>query len=289
MNRTWICRDFSFHWGEKTLLMGVLNITPDSFSDGGLFFDHSRAIKHAYEMIEQGAHIIDVGGESSRPGADPVPEDDECQRVIPVINELAKNGQIPVSIDTTKYSVAAHALDAGAAIINDISGLQAEPKLADLAASSRSGLIIMHMRGTPQTMQLLTHYTDLVNEMRLFFEHQIDYARQAGVQDEQIVLDPGIGFGKTAEQNLTIINQLRRIRINHFPLLAGVSRKSFIGKVTRKTVDNRLMGTAAAVSACLLKGCDLIRVHDVAEMMDVASVIDALLAEARQNPDEGGQ
>lgn len=263
-------------WGRRCCLMGIVNVTPDSFSDGGRYFDTSQAIAHAYRLFDEGADIVDVGGESSRPGADPVPEDEESRRVLPVIEEVAGRGRLPVSIDTTKYHVAARALEAGACVLNDISGLRKEPRLADLAASSGAGLVLVHLRGNPKSMQSLTDYDDLLEELHTFFKRQIDAALNAGVERDRIVLDPGIGFGKTAGQNLLIIRNLERIRVDDYPLLLGVSRKSFIGIVTGAGVDHRLMGTAGAVAACIMMGADIVRVHDVAALRDTVAVARAV-------------
>jgi len=256
--------------------MGIVNVTPDSFSDGGRFFDPQKAIEHAYRLFDEGADIVDIGGESTRPGAEPVPVDEELRRVIPVIEEVAGRGGRLLSIDTTKYETAARALEAGARVLNDISGLQKEPRLAELAASFGVGLVLMHSRGNPQTMQSLTHYTDLLDDIRVFFQQQIQIALDAGVPRDGIALDPGIGFGKTAEQNLSILKNLERIRIDDYPLLLGVSRKSFIGKITDAEVDRRLMGTAGAVAASIINGADVVRVHDVEAMRDTIAVAHAI-------------
>ncbi len=256
--------------------MGILNITPDSFSDGGKYYDRNHAIDRAYQILQEGADVIDLGGASSRPGAEPVPVDEELRRVLPVVKEVAGRGGYFVSVDTFSYEVAARCLESGASAINDITGLQNDPRLAHLAAESGAGLILMHMRGTPQTMQSLTEYEDLIGDIRSFFSRQVAYALAAGVKEEQIVLDPGIGFSKTAEQNLSILRNLDAVRLGEYPLLLGVSRKSFIGKVTGAEVGDRLMGTAGAVAACALHGANLIRVHDVKAMREVTAVVDAV-------------
>jgi len=259
--------------------MGILNVTPDSFSDGGRYFAEKRAIERAYQLADEGADIIDIGGESSRPGAQAVPQEEELRRVIPVIREAAGKGGLCVSIDTVKYTVAAQALEAGAEIVNDISGLQNEPRLADLAAETGAGIILMHMRGDPRTMQSLTEYRDLLGEISLFFERQVQAAQKAGVKNDRIVLDPGIGFGKTAQQNLAILSRLERIRLAGYPILIGASRKSFIGITTGKATGDRLMGTIGAVVAGIMNGADIIRVHDVAAMRDAALMVDAIRRE----------
>ena len=273
------CRNRNLDWGDRTLLMGILNVTPDSFSDGGRFFNSSFAIQHAYHLFEDGADIVDIGGESSRPGANPVPAEEEIRRLIPVIDEVAGKGKGLISVDTVKYDVAKRALDAGAAIINDISGLQREPRLAELAAETGAGLIVMHMRGTPQTMQTFVEYDDLISEVRHFFQEQVAFAKRMGVKDNQIALDPGIGFSKTAEQNLTLLNHLEELRVNEAPIAVGVSRKSFIGKITGAEVDERLYGTAGAAACSVMKGANLIRVHDVRAMKDVVAAADAIRRE----------
>lgn len=276
----WSCCDRHFDFRSRPLLMGILNITPDSFSDGGRWYDIPHAIEKAYRLYEEGADLIDIGGESSRPGASPVPWEEERRRVIPVIEEIAGKAGIPVSIDTIKYEIAQEALESGAVIINDISGLQADPRLADLAASAGCGLVIMHMRGTPQTMQSLTEYGSVIEEIRSFFTRQVGMAKGAGVREAQMVLDPGIGFGKTADQNLRILNRLDELRLSSYPLLLGISRKSVLGKVTGKDVQDRLYATAAAVAAGILRGANILRVHDVREMKDVILTAEAIRREA---------
>jgi dihydropteroate synthase len=276
MHRRWVCANRTFDIGARTLVMGIVNVTPDSFSDGGLFFAPSHAIDQAYRLFEDGADIIDIGGESSRPGASPASVEEERKRVIPVIQELSGRARLPVSIDTVKYEIAQEALDAGAAIINDISGLQKEPRLADLAAEYRTGLVIMHMRGTPQTMQSLTSYDDLVLDIRSFFSQQIAMATRVGVQDEQIVLDPGIGFSKTAEQNLMILHRLSDFGVGPLPVMVGPSRKSMLGAITGKGVKERVYATASAVAVSIANGAHIVRVHDVKEMVDVVRVADSI-------------
>ncbi|RJP28444.1 MAG: dihydropteroate synthase [Candidatus Omnitrophota bacterium] len=274
--KKWLVRNFVLDWDTRPLVMGILNVTPDSFSDGGRYYESSQAIKQAYRLIEDGADLIDVGGESSRPGAEEVSLDEELRRVIPVVNEVAGIGKHIVSVDTVKYEVAARALEAGAAIINDISGLRRDRGIGELAASSGAGLILMHMRGTPRSMQSLVHYDDVVSEIRGALADQSRLAQELGVQREQIALDPGIGFGKTPQQNLLLIRCLEQLRVDELPILIGVSRKSFIGEVTHKKVDDRLFGTAGAVAAAILHGANIVRVHDVAEMRDVVAVAAAI-------------
>ncbi len=276
MVQPWLCRNFSWSWDHRPLLMGVVNVTPDSFSDGGQFFQTKQAIDQAYRLFEEGADLVDIGGESSRSGAVPVSIDEELKRVLPVVEEIAGAGKLPVSVDTVKFEVAERSLEAGASVINDISGLQRESRLAELAARTGAGLILMHMRGTPQNMQSLVDYTDLCAEIQQFFQTQVAVARRSGVRDAQIVLDPGIGFSKTAEQNLVLIKHMSRVRLEQFPLLVGVSRKSFIGKITGRDAKERLFGTAAAVAASVFNGANILRVHDVIPMKEVVSVAHAI-------------
>jgi dihydropteroate synthase len=254
--------------------MGVLNVTPDSFSDGGRFFDFENAVAHGREMVQHGADFIDVGGESTRPGSDPVSENEEKRRVVPVIKRLVEETTVPISIDTYKAAVADAALSAGATIVNDISGLTFDPDMLNVAVRHRASVVIMHVKGTPKTMQENPVYADVVGEISEFLRLQAKKAEEAGV--EQIVIDPGIGFGKRLEHNLELIRRLAEFKSLGYPLLVGPSRKSFIGKLLDLPVDQRLEGTAAAVSACILNGANIVRVHDVKEMKRVASVADAV-------------
>ena len=273
-----ICRDFRLRLSQRTLLMGVLNRTPDSFSDGGMFMDRNHAVRHALKMAGEGADIIDIGGESTRPGASPVRVEEELDRTIPVIRKLAKSLEIPISIDTSKSEVAEEALKNGARIINDITGLKEDPRMAQVAAENNCPIVIMHIKGMPRTMQLDPKYEDLITEIIEGLKESIDIARTAGVEEEKIMIDPGIGFGKTAEHNLEILNNLERFKVLARPILIGVSRKAFIGKVLELEVDKRLMGTAASCALAITNGADIIRVHDVAEMRQVARMVDAILA-----------
>lgn len=262
--------------------MGVLNCTPDSFSDGGLYFGAERAVEKALRMAEEGAGIIDIGGESTRPGAEPVPLDEELRRTIPVVEALARQTDIPVSIDTTKAAVAEKALEKGACIINDISAMRFDEGMMPLAASSGCGCVLMHMRGTPETMQSMTKYGDVVREIRGFLLQRAQTALDNGIGESQLCLDPGIGFGKTFQQNLVLINRLDEIRIPGIPLLAGVSRKGFIGAITGAEARDRLWGTAGAVAAAILRGADIVRVHDPGAIRDVAAVAAAVRRESVQ-------
>ncbi len=248
---------------SRPVLMGVLNITPDSFYDGGRFFTRDAALSQLDRLQSEGADIIDIGGESTRPGAEPVSADEELRRVLPAI-EAAAELDVPISIDTTKSQVARAALDAGAEIVNDISGLRFDPELGALAAERGAGLVLMHIRGEPRTMQERVHYDDLMGELVAELDESVDRARVAGCDASQLVVDPGIGFGKTAEHNLVLIDQLERIVGMGYPVLVGPSRKSFIGKALHLRIDQRLEGTIAACVVSLLRGARIFRVHDVA-------------------------
>lgn len=256
--------------------MGVLNVTPDSFSDGGNFAEPSKALRQALKIVEEGASIIDVGGESSRPGAQPVSASEELKRVLPVIQAVRREAVIPISIDTTKAVVAAKALEAGASMINDISSGLNDPEMFAVAARYRVPICLMHMQGTPETMQMYPHYENVMEEIRIFLEQRIIAAVQAGISQENIIIDPGIGFGKSVEDNLTILRRLETFRSLGVPILIGASRKSFIGKITGADVNHRLPGSLAALAAVLKKGVEYIRVHDVAEtkqFLDISKAI----------------
>ncbi|MGE5237321.1 MAG: dihydropteroate synthase [Chloroflexota bacterium] len=257
--------------------MGILNVTPDSFSDGGLFFDKDRAVAHAERLVAEGADIVDVGGESSRPGSDPLPVEEELQRTIPVIEAVAKRVSVPVSIDTYKAEVAIRALDAGASMVNDISGLRFDPQMARVVSSSCAPVVIMHMKGTPRDMQKNPTYEAVIPEIIAFFRERIAAAVEAGIPEELIIIDPGIGFGKTVDHNLQIIRDLGEFSVLGRPVAIGVSRKAFLGKLLGDApVSERIEGTAAAVAASILDGAHIVRVHDVKEMARVARVADAI-------------
>ena len=279
-DRQWKLARRSLTYGERTLVMGVLNVTPDSFSDGGQFFSLERAITHAERMIAEGADIIDVGGESTRPGALTVPEEEELRRVVPVIERLTAKASVPVSIDTTKSSVARAALEAGAEIVNDISALRFDPAIADEAARAKAGLVLMHSRGTPETMQTLPPVNDIISELISGLRASIVLAQELGVAPESIAIDPGIGFGKTAEQNLELIANLDQLTraFPEFPILIGTSRKAFIGRLLGGApADERLHGTIASVAASVLKGAHIVRVHDVKAAVEAVRIADAIL------------
>lgn len=261
---------------DRPLVMGVLNVTPDSFSDGGRYLDPEAAVKHALEMADEGADILDIGAESSRPGAQPVPEAEELRRLIPVVREVCRQVAVPVSVDTTKSAVARAALDAGAAIVNDISAGRADPAMLRVVAEAGAGLVLMHMQGTPQTMQQAPRYRSVVDEVRSFLRARLRAAVRAGVTAEQILLDPGIGFGKNLEHNLVLLARLDALCSLGRPLLVGVSRKAFIGEVLGRRLDDRLMGTAAAVAAAVFRGAKAVRVHDVRAMRDIVRMIHAI-------------
>jgi dihydropteroate synthase len=278
-SRHWKLARRSLPYGERTLVMGVLNVTPDSFSDGGEFFSLDRAVAHAVQMIAEGADIIDIGGESTRPGSAFVSEEEELQRVIPVIERLTTTATVPISIDTTKSAVARAALEAGAEIVNDISALRFDPSLADEVARANAGLVLMHSRGTPKTMQQLPPAEDIISEVVNGLRESIAVAQQHGVARESIAIDPGIGFGKTAEQNVELIAKLDHLarEFAGFPLLIGTSRKSFIGKLLDNApADQRLYGTIASLAASVLKGAHIVRVHDVKAAVESIKVADAV-------------
>ena len=262
--------------GPRALLMGILNITPDSFSDGGLFLKTDEAIRRAEALAEEGADLLDIGGESSRPGADPVPAEEEIRRVIPVIERLAKRLTIPISIDTVKADVARRALAAGARIVNDISALRFDPEMTSLVAREGVPVVLMHMLGTPKIMQAHPVYADVVLEIRDFFETRIQWAERSGISRDRIVLDPGIGFGKTTGHNLEILSRLGEFVTIGQPLLIGPSRKSFIGQVLGLPVEERGEGTAAAVAIGVLNGASIIRVHDVKAIGRVVRMVEAM-------------
>ncbi len=268
-----------FELERRVLVMGILNVTPDSFSEEGLNYDAGAAVAAGLAMEAAGAEILDIGGESTRPGAEPVAESEELRRVIPVIEELHQRTDVALSIDTSKAGVARKALAGGAEIVNDISGLHHDPEMAGVVGESGAGCVLMHMRGTPQNMQQFTVYRDLFGEINDYFRDTIELALVAGVKEEQICLDPGIGFSKTAGQCLELINHLDLFAGHGRPLLLGPSRKSFIGKTLGlEDPKQRLWGTAAAVAAAILRGARIIRVHDVAEMRQVCDLALAIAA-----------
>jgi len=274
--------------GKRTLVMGALNVTPDSFSDGGKFFDPERAIEQALAMERAGAHLLDIGGESTRPGSAGVSAKEELARVLPVLRALRGRLKIPVSIDTQKSDVAEAALDAGAQIINDISGLKSDPRIAEVAARQRVPLILMHMRGEPRTMQTGGFARDVIKDVMQGLRRSAAIAHKAGIGKSQIILDPGIGFGKSFAQNYELLQKLPQLAKLGYPLLVGTSRKGFLGATLARDgkpapADERIWGTAATVTASILNGVHIVRVHDVAEMVQVARVADCLL-DAKHRP-----
>ena len=284
-------KNFNLEWGNyrldlgrRTCIMGVLNVTPDSFSDGGEFFTLDDAVTQGYRLFKDGADVLDIGGESTRPFSDAISVEEEIQRVVPVIERLSKRISIPISIDTTKADVAEHAIKAGASMINDISSLRFDPKMADVAADYGVPVILMHMLGNPKTMQIEPKYDDLIGQIKAFFENEIDLAEQKGISKSKIIIDPGIGFGKTFDHNLSLIKNLHEFKTLNVPILIGTSRKAFIRDLlkdeTQKDVhpQSRIVetGTQASVAAAVLNGAHIVRVHDVASTRITVKIIDAI-------------
>ncbi len=268
---------FRFCLGFETKIMGVLNVTPDSFSDGGIYSDPGLAEERALKMEREGAHIIDIGGESTRPGALPVSVKEEIRRTRPVIRRLARKLKIPLSVDTYKYEVAAAALDEGALMVNDVRALSDNKRLAKLIARTRAAVVLMHMQGVPQTMQTNPLYKNLFKEITSFLKKAVDGALEAGISRSSIVIDPGFGFGKTPEHNIEILSLLYRFSKLEYPLLAGLSRKSFIGNITEAAAQDRLYGSLAAAACAVYQGAHILRVHDVMPHVQLCKVIDKTL------------
>jgi dihydropteroate synthase len=273
--------------GERTLVMGVLNVTPDSFSDGGKFFNAKRAVRQALAMQRDGADIIDIGAESTRPGSAGISAAEELRRLLPVLEALRGKLKIPISVDTQKSAVAEVALGAGAEIVNDISGLRSDPRLAEVAAKHGAPIILMHMRGTPRTMQKGPFARDVMKDVVSGLRRSIPIARKRGVKKSQIVIDPGIGFGKSYSQNYELLAKLPELCRLGYPVMVGTSRKGFLGATLAKSgkpvpVEDRIWGTAATVAASILQGAHIVRVHDVAEMAQVVRVTDELLSLANR-------
>ena len=268
---------------SNPLVMGVLNVTPDSFSDGGTFVTVEQAVDHARQMQAEGADIIDIGAESSRPGAHPIDEREELRRLIPVVEAVRAAVSLPISVDTTKAAVARSAIQAGVAIVNDISALQGDSSMAQLVAETGVGVVLMHMQGTPQTMQQSPRYGNVVEEVMAFLQQRAQVAIACGVRSSQIVLDPGFGFGKLQEHNLRMLAEFEAFTTLGYPVLAGVSRKQFIGNLTRQPVHDREFGNAGAIAVAVLKGAHIIRVHDVRAMKDTATVVSAISRHARSS------
>jgi dihydropteroate synthase len=273
-------------WRTRPLVMGILNVTPDSFSDGGRFLDPTRAVAQGLRLEAEGADLLDVGGESTRPGAPPVPLDEELRRVIPVIARLAKAARVPLSIDTSKAEVARRALEAGAAVVNDVTALRGDPRMAGVAAQSRAAVILMHMRGTPRTMQCRPRYRDVVGEVAAFLRQAVARAEAAGIERPRILVDPGLGFGKTVTHTLLLLRGLDRLAALGFPVVVGPSRKSFIGAVlvappARRDTSSpawaeRLNGTLACVAASQRTGAAIVRVHDVKPAVQLLTMLEAI-------------
>ncbi|MFC1856583.1 dihydropteroate synthase [Thermodesulfobacteriota bacterium] len=271
--------------GERTCIMGIVNVTPDSFSDGGSFFKFDNAVAQGEKLVKDGADIIDIGGESTRPFSDPVSAEEEIRRVVPVIETLAKRTTVPISIDTTKARVARAAIEAGASMINDVSALRIDPELGDVAGEYGLPIILMHMLGTPKTMQIDPAYADLFGEIKKFFENAVQRAAQKGVDHSKIILDPGIGFGKTVAHNLLLIKHLFEFHSLDVPILIGPSRKAFIRRILKKPDEAELnpqsplveTGTQATVAAAILHGAHIVRVHDVANAMATAKIMDKMI------------
>jgi len=278
----WRCRQHTFAIGARPLIMGIVNVTPDSFSDGGRFLDPSLAIEHGRQLVAEGADFLDIGGESTRPGSLPVPWDEELRRVLPVVEGLAANTSVPLSVDTNKADVARRCLAAGASIINDITGLRGDAEMPAVVAESGAGAIVMHMQGTPATMQANPRYEDVLQEVGDFFEERLRSLTAAGILGEAIAFDPGIGFGKTQDHNLDLLANLDRYRPLRRPIVLGISRKGVIGTIIGRPRPERMVGSVAA--ACLAAargGVQVVRVHDVGATRDAVRLIEALAGRVR--------
>ena len=265
-----------FDLSQRTYLMGILNVTPDSFYDGGKFSNLDEAVKRGTKIAEEGADIIDVGGESTRPGSEPISLEEELSRVIPVIERLSKEIEVPLSIDTYKSIVAKKALDSGASMINDISALRFDSEMKRIAAQYKIPIVLMHIKGTPKNMQDDPYYDDVMKEISSYLKESIRIARDAGIDEDNIIVDPGIGFGKRLEDNLNVLKSLSMLKILGKPILVGPSRKSFIGKVLDLPPEERLEGSLGALAVAIFNGANLVRVHDVKESLRVARLVDAI-------------
>jgi dihydropteroate synthase len=269
--------------------VGVVNVTPDSFFDGGLYFEPARAIDRALALAAEGADIIDIGGESSRPGSNPIPAKEEKKRILPVVEVLRQKNSVLISVDTTKAEVAEAALAAGADIINDISAGRFDPRMLPIAARSGAAVILMHMKGTPRTMQIAPHYDDVLGEVKAFLKERLEAAESCGLPRESVLLDPGIGFGKELGHNLVLLNGLGALAELGRPLLVGISRKSFIGKILKVEAQDRLEGTIAAAVVSILRGASLLRVHDIQAVKQAVAVAEAILSRGTVSLPEKGQ
>ena len=269
-------RDRLIEFPGRPLIMGVMNVTPDSFFDGGRYLDAEAAVAHAVQLVEEGADLLDIGAESTRPGAEVVNEAEERRRAIPVVTAVAKAVSVPISIDTSTAAIARAALDAGAVLVNDVTALRGDSAMVDVVARTGAGIVLMHMHGTPRTMQQAPRYDDVVGEISEFFKERIRFAMAHGIARRQIILDPGIGFGKLLVHNLTLLAQLRRFMQFECPLLVGVSQKAFLGQLVDRPVQERQWATAAAVAMAVDRGAGILRVHDVRAMKDVVQVAAAI-------------
>jgi dihydropteroate synthase len=275
--------EWTLDLGVRTAIMGILNLTPDSFSDKGLYFTPKAALDRAWQIAEEGADILDIGGESTRPGSLGVSVEEELRRVMPTLEALAKGDKypIPISVDTSKAEVAKAALECGAAIINDVTSLQKAPALGSEAARHQAGLVLMHMRGEPANMQSIPPSTNILGDIDIWVQEAVARAQNSGVSSDRIVVDPGIGFGKTAAQNIEILKNLDRLAAAGFPVLVGTSRKSFIGSISKKPANELILGTGVTVAASIIYGAHIVRVHDVAAIREVADVTDAIINTGR--------
>jgi dihydropteroate synthase len=282
-------RGKTFELGQRTWLVGVVNVTPDSFFDGGLYFEPARAIDRALALAAEGADIIDIGGESSRPGSNPIPAKEEKKRILPVVEVLKQKNSVLISVDTTKAEVAEAALAAGADIINDISAGRFDPRMLPIAARSGAAVILMHMKGTPRTMQIAPHYDDVLGEVKAFLSERLEAAESCGLPRESILLDPGIGFGKQLDHNLILLNNLGALAELGRPLVVGISRKSFLGKILKVEAQDRLEGTIAAAVVSILRGASLLRVHDIQAVKQAVAVAEAIMSQGAAAVPEKGQ
>ena len=272
----WIAGQHQWKLSSRSLLMAIVNVTPDSFSDGGRFSSQEQTITEGLSMVDEGADILDVGGESTRPGAKPVSVEEELSRVVPVIRDLARQSPVAISVDTSKPEVAARAVEAGASIVNDVTGLT-HPKMLEFCAGNDCGVVVMHMKGTPETMQSQARYGDVVSEMRDFFHERYETLTGAGIAAARIVFDPGIGFGKTLQHNLTLLSRVEELRVKERPVLMGLSRKSFIGALLNsKELKDRDASTVALTAACRMRGAMIHRVHAVRENLDALRMIESI-------------
>ena len=276
MPHVWQIRGGTLTWSDRPLLMGIVNVTPDSFSDGGKNFSPDQAVEQGLKLVEAGADLLDLGAESTRPGAAPVPLEEELRRLMPVVERLAGQVPVPISIDTYKAEVARQAVAAGAKIVNDISGLQFDPDMAAVVAQTGAGVVCMHIQGTPQTMQLAPHYQDVVAEIVAYFQERLVWMEQRGITSTQVVFDPGIGFGKTAEHNLEILSHIADFRATGRPVLIGHSRKGFLKRILGRPVDERQSGTLGVSMALAEQGVEILRVHDVAATRDALAAWKAI-------------